>query len=429
MSGANHIVGGTVFTGIYLSMWDTNLFSQPIFLFFTAFFAVLPDVDHTKSPIGTLFYPVAKYLDKKFGHRTITHSLICYIFLILLVGTIERILSEKRIITSIFIWSYGSHLILDMITKQGVPLFYPFKKNPCVIPANPDFRFKSSDFRTETIVFMVFILLGYSCKNLFANGFWNTYNRKFSNIQHVYNETRLSDNLISVNYNIVSEGQEKKGKAYVIEATQSNLLLFDKTFIKVDNSSIIKRIEPERTSKKLAKKELQFSDISMDSLRRLITNKMIITLKIQSLLPIYFVKDNQPQAATNFSLDYVVNPLLRSDRIDSTDLNVAKEISEIELQIKLANDIDEQFQQQKLQAQKELEQTENDLNNEDLATKEKAIQVVESKRRTVTQLSKPTTANFPLLKMRLEFLRKKLRIIKEQKVSGYLAFYTIIDNK
>ncbi len=425
MSGANHIVGGTVFTGIYLSMWDTNLFSQPLFLFFTALFAVLPDIDHTKSPIGTLFYPIAKYLDKKHGHRTITHSLICYFLLIILVGSIERIISDKRIITSIFIWSYGSHLILDMITKQGVPLFYPFKKNPCVIPSNPDFRFKSSDFRTETIVFMVFILVGYSCKNLFANGFWNTYNRKFSNIQHVYNETRLSDSLISVNYKIVLEGQVTKGKAYVIEATQSSLLLFEKAFFKVDNNSIIKAIEPVRTNKKLSKKELQFSDIKMDSLRKLIANKMIISLKIQSLLPIYFIKENQPQASTNFSLDYVINPLLRSDRIDSIDLNAAKEISEIELQIKLGNDIDEQFQAQKTKALNDLKTTEKDLNSEDLAKKENAIKDFESKRRTVYQLSKPTTKNFPLLKMRLDFLRKKLRIVKEQEVSGYLAFYII----
>lgn len=425
MSGANHIVGGVVFTGIYLSMWDTNILSQPIFLFFTAFFSVLPDVDHTKSPIGKMFFPLSKYLDKKFGHRTITHSLICYIFLILFIGTIERILSEKRVITSIFVWSYGSHLILDMITKQGVPLFYPFKKNPCVIPANPDFRFRSSDFKTETIIFIVFILVGYSCKNLFANGFWNTYNRKFSNIQHVFNETRLSDNLISVNYNIISEGQEKKGKAYVIEANQSTLLLFNKAFIKVDNNTILKDITPIRTTKKLSKKELQFSDISMDSLKHLLNSKMIISLKIQSLLPIYFIKENQPQTSTNFSLDYVVNPLLRSDRIDSTDMNTAKEISEIELQMKLANDIDVQFKEQKATAQQDLSQTEFNLNNEDLATKEKAIQEVESKRRTVAQLSKPTSASFPLLQMRLNFLRKKLRIIKEQKVSGYLAFYTI----
>jgi inner membrane protein len=425
MSGANHIVGGTVFTGIYLSMWDTNLFSQPLFLFFTAFFAVLPDIDHTKSPIGTVFYPIAKYLDKKFGHRTITHSLVCYILLILFVGSIERIISDNRIITSIFIWSYGSHLILDMVTKQGVPLFYPWKKNPCVIPANPDFRFKSSDFRTETVVFMVFILLGYSCKNLFAQGFWNTYNRKFSNIKHVWNETKLSSNIISVNYDIIKQGQQKKGIGYVIEAKQNSLLIHDTTFISIDNNTTVKELIPTRTNKTLNKSELQFSDIRMDSLRRLINNKMIISLKIQSLLPIYFIKENQPQASTNFSLEYIVNPLLRSDRIDSTDMNVAREISEIELQIKLSNDIENQFQQQQIIATEDLKNTENELSSEDLATKEKAIQQVERKRSAVAQLQKPTHQNFPLLKLRLDFLRKKLRIIKDQKVSGYLAFYTI----
>lgn len=425
MSGANHIVGGTVFTGIYLSMWDTNILSQPLFLFFTAFFAILPDVDHTKSPIGVMFYPIAKFLDRKYGHRTITHSLICYFFLILFVGIIEAITGETRIITSICIWSYGSHLILDMITKQGVPLFYPFKKNPCVIPANPDFRFKSSDFRTETIIFMVFMLLGYTCKGLFRNGFWNTYNKTFSNIQHVFNETKLSDNLIKVNYNIVQEGQTQKGKAYILSATSSDLLLYDKDFLKIDNNTHINQLLPIRTSEKLSKKELQFSGIEMDSLRKLIKNKMIITLKIQSELPIYFVKQNQPQSSNNFSLDYVTNPFLRSDRIDSLDMNTAKEISEIELQMKLANDIDEQFKEQKVKAIQDLTNTETNLNSEDLATKEKAIQEVETKRRSVKELNKPTTANFPLLQMRLTFLRKKLRIIKEQKVTGYLAFFTI----
>src|SRR5690606_26210527 len=81
MSGPNHIVGGVVFTGLYLSMWDKNIYGQPHFLFFTAFFAVLPDIDHTRSLIGKTFYPVAKFLDRKFGHRTITHSLLCYIAL------------------------------------------------------------------------------------------------------------------------------------------------------------------------------------------------------------------------------------------------------------------------------------------------------------------------------------------------------------
>jgi hypothetical protein len=38
MSWVNHVAGGVVFTGIYLSMADVNIFSSAAFLFFTAFF-------------------------------------------------------------------------------------------------------------------------------------------------------------------------------------------------------------------------------------------------------------------------------------------------------------------------------------------------------------------------------------------------------
>lgn len=81
-----------------------------------------------------MFYPVAKYLDEKFGHRTTTHSLLCYFVLSLTVELLEKTRSEDNIYSRIFIWAYGSHLILDMLTAQGMLLFYPFKKIPCVSP-------------------------------------------------------------------------------------------------------------------------------------------------------------------------------------------------------------------------------------------------------------------------------------------------------
>jgi inner membrane protein len=90
MGGPNHVAGGVVFTGIYLSMFDVNIYSQPHFLFFTAFFSLLPDIDHTKSLIGKPFFPLARYLDRKSGHRTITHSLLCYFLLALVIGIIEK---------------------------------------------------------------------------------------------------------------------------------------------------------------------------------------------------------------------------------------------------------------------------------------------------------------------------------------------------
>jgi inner membrane protein len=58
-----------------------------------------------------------------------------------------------------------------MLTRQGIPLLYPFKKNPCVIPGNPKFRLRSMDFKTESLAFVLFIILAFSCKDFFANGF------------------------------------------------------------------------------------------------------------------------------------------------------------------------------------------------------------------------------------------------------------------
>ncbi len=36
----------------------------------------LPDVDSSKSIIGQIFYPISRYLENNFPHRSITHSLL-----------------------------------------------------------------------------------------------------------------------------------------------------------------------------------------------------------------------------------------------------------------------------------------------------------------------------------------------------------------
>ncbi len=38
-------------------------------------FALLPDIDHPESTIGRIFSPLAKSIQRKYGHRTITHSI------------------------------------------------------------------------------------------------------------------------------------------------------------------------------------------------------------------------------------------------------------------------------------------------------------------------------------------------------------------
>ena len=97
MSGPNHIAGGLVFTGIFASFLDINIFSQIDYIIWTIFCCLLPDIDHRKSLIGKTFYPIAKFLDKRFGHRTITHSLMFLVLCFLLVAFIESIFSDNLI--------------------------------------------------------------------------------------------------------------------------------------------------------------------------------------------------------------------------------------------------------------------------------------------------------------------------------------------
>ena len=61
------------------------------------------------------------YLGMK--HRTITHSLIA------LVGSSYLLYTLNEQLGVLWGINYLSHIVLDSLTKRGVPLLYPFKKS------------------------------------------------------------------------------------------------------------------------------------------------------------------------------------------------------------------------------------------------------------------------------------------------------------
>lgn len=102
MLGKTHIGGGIV-TSLLLCGDDV------VAMCFVVFGSILPDIDHPGSMIGKN----VPLLPKLFRHRGFTHSLL-FCLLTLLIN----------------IWvSIGCfvHIIMDMMTKHGVELFYPLK--------------------------------------------------------------------------------------------------------------------------------------------------------------------------------------------------------------------------------------------------------------------------------------------------------------
>jgi inner membrane protein len=78
MQGFNHIAGGYAFTGLFCSFADLNIFDSPITLAVVGVASLLPDVDHTKSLIGKSVFPLASWLSRNYGHRTVTHSIFFF---------------------------------------------------------------------------------------------------------------------------------------------------------------------------------------------------------------------------------------------------------------------------------------------------------------------------------------------------------------
>lgn len=60
-------------------------------------------------------------------HRSITHSFLTVFIMYYLLFNVEK-LSNLSGISFSFLIAYSSHLICDLITKRGIPVFYPISK-------------------------------------------------------------------------------------------------------------------------------------------------------------------------------------------------------------------------------------------------------------------------------------------------------------
>lgn len=86
-----------------------------------------PDIDNSTSFLGRLI-PISKTIERKFGHRTIFHSIFAILLLIALAVAI------KTQILASFTIGYISHILIDCTSIQGVKIFYPLSIKNAVFP-------------------------------------------------------------------------------------------------------------------------------------------------------------------------------------------------------------------------------------------------------------------------------------------------------
>jgi len=107
--------------GLYLIDF-LEIGNQILFMIVLLFFSIFPDIDESSSKIFKKLKPFS-YLASLFGHRNIFHT----IYFPVAIALVLFIFNLKLLSIAVLI-GYLLHLLLDMISKKGIALFYPLSK-------------------------------------------------------------------------------------------------------------------------------------------------------------------------------------------------------------------------------------------------------------------------------------------------------------
>jgi len=90
--------------------------------------STLPDIDEPESYIGRRTLGVSNVIKAMFGHRGFTHSLLATLLV-----AIPYFIFHHLFFLGIAL-GYLFHIVGDMLSVTGVPLFHPFSKKKVAIP-------------------------------------------------------------------------------------------------------------------------------------------------------------------------------------------------------------------------------------------------------------------------------------------------------
>jgi membrane-bound metal-dependent hydrolase YbcI (DUF457 family) len=124
--------------------------------------SLLPDIDHPESTIGRVFRPVSKYIQRKYGHRTVTHSIFAIMFIsavLLPLLLIPRLLQwGEPFWTGLYaaaLLAFSSHIFIDLFNKSGVRIFSPFSQKEYISFRTPTLRILVSSWQEYILLFVI----------------------------------------------------------------------------------------------------------------------------------------------------------------------------------------------------------------------------------------------------------------------------------
>lgn len=154
MASTHAVIGLISYAGLYAIAGEAP---QATGLCCAALGALLPDADTPSSKAGLCLYPLAVWLERRFGHRTVTHSLVGVAIFALLIAPLLLLGGHAMLWWSALLCGYASHLLADAATKSGVPLLWPSRAR-FVCPGNDALRIKTGSKAEVTLLACLFLL-------------------------------------------------------------------------------------------------------------------------------------------------------------------------------------------------------------------------------------------------------------------------------
>ena len=98
----------------------------------------LPDIDHSESFIGRVFPFISKPILRKYGHRTVTHSLLAIVGVAVMM--LPVLIFASGMIYGALLAAFASHIFIDLFNKAGVKLLSPFAQKEYISFHSPALR-------------------------------------------------------------------------------------------------------------------------------------------------------------------------------------------------------------------------------------------------------------------------------------------------
>jgi len=185
--------------------------------------SLLPDIDTPKSSLGRLLPFLSIPIERRWGHRTLTHSLLLVAGLGLV--CLPLYFLHGSLYGALLI-GIISHLMADCATLSGVPLFYPHP-SVCVLPGNPRYRIRTGSLGERGLLVILLLLLALTVAVSSLGGTWRAIRYLMATQKMAYSDYREATMETQLNFKgrWRFSRQPVEGTAVILDGNASRFLI------------------------------------------------------------------------------------------------------------------------------------------------------------------------------------------------------------